>query len=117
MKAIERLMQYIEYKGLNNRTFEINNDLSNGYLGKQLLRKADLGESIIVKILDNCPDIDMEWLLTGKGSMLKKVENSVDLSNGIDYKELYLDAKYTIEVQKKYIQSLELEIGNKRVAG
>lgn len=61
MKSIERLMQYIDYKGLNKRTFEVNNDLSNGYLGKQLSRNADLGEGILTRILDNCPDLSPEW--------------------------------------------------------
>ena len=63
-------MQYIDYKGLNKRTFEVNNDLSNGYLGKQLSRNADLGEGILTRILDNCPDLSPEWLLTGKGEMI-----------------------------------------------
>ena len=29
---------------------------------------------------------------------------------GIDYKEMYFDAKYTLEVQKKYILKLEEEL-------
>jgi SMC interacting uncharacterized protein involved in chromosome segregation len=41
-------------------------------LGKQLKRNADLGESILNKIIENCPEINPEWLLTGKGEMLKK---------------------------------------------
>lgn len=36
---------------------------------------------------------------------------------GPDYKEMYFDAKYTIEVQKKYIESLELQLNSKRKAG
>ena len=71
MKAIERIKQYIDYKGLNNRVFELENGLSNGYIATQLKRNADLGESVLNKILDNCLDINVEWLLTGKGVMLK----------------------------------------------
>ena len=69
MKAIERLMQYIDYKRYNKRAFKIDNDLSNSYLGKQLARNADLGESILNKILENCPDLSPEWLLIGTGEM------------------------------------------------
>ena len=64
-----------------------------------------------------------EWLITGKGNMLKEevVEENVlrepEESYGLDYKEMYLDAKYTIEVQKKYIESLESQLGIKRNAG
>ena len=78
MKSIERLLQYIDYKGLNKRTFEVNNDLSNGYLGKQLSRNADLGEGILTRILDNCPDLSPEWLLTGKGEMIVNNDTKVE---------------------------------------
>ncbi|CVK15878.1 hypothetical protein Ga0061079_103189 [Apibacter mensalis] len=71
MKAINRIKQYIDYKGLNNSSFEKKNNLSNGYIAIQLKRKSDLGEGILNKILDNCLDINPEWLLTGKGNMLK----------------------------------------------
>lgn len=71
MKAIERIFQYIEKKKLNKSEFERNSKISNGYLSKQLRRKADIGESILNNILENCPDINPEWLLTGKGNMLK----------------------------------------------
>nr|WP_315173650.1 hypothetical protein [uncultured Flavobacterium sp.] len=78
MKAIERLMQYIDFKGFNKRTFEIDNGLSNGYLGKQLSRNADLGEGVLNKILENCPELNAEWLLTGNGEM---IVSSLDVEN------------------------------------
>ena len=71
MKAINRVIQYIDNKGINNSLFEKKCGLSNGYLGTQLKRNADLGEGVLNKILDNCLDISPEWLLTGRGKMLK----------------------------------------------
>ncbi|MEF9477559.1 hypothetical protein OWR28_07385 [Chryseobacterium sp. 1B4] len=71
MKAIERIYEYIDYKGIKAISFERSIGLSNGYLGKQLKRKADLGESILIKIIDNCPDINPLWLITGSGKMLE----------------------------------------------
>jgi phage repressor protein C with HTH and peptisase S24 domain len=71
MKAIERVKQYIDFKGFNNSSFEKEIELSNGYIATQLKRNADLGEGILNKILDNCLDVSPEWLLTGKGAMLK----------------------------------------------
>jgi transcriptional regulator with XRE-family HTH domain len=64
-----------------------------------------------------------EWIITGKGEMLKQepVEENIlkepEASYGLDYKEMYLGAKYTIEVQKKYIESLEQQLNSKRKAG
>lgn len=71
MKIIDRIFEYIDYKGITAAQFERNNSLSNGYLGTQRKRSSDLGESIILRIINNCPDIDVEWLVTGKGEMLK----------------------------------------------
>ncbi|ALU74239.1 hypothetical protein AUW17_02690 [Tenacibaculum dicentrarchi] len=71
MKAIERVKQYISFKGFNNSSFEKKNNLSNGYIAIQIKRNADLGEGILVKILDNCLDMNPNWLLTGQGEMLR----------------------------------------------
>jgi hypothetical protein len=54
-------------------SFDVDNGLSNGYLGKQLARNADLSEGLMNRILENCPDIDTNWVLTGKGEMLIKM--------------------------------------------
>lgn len=71
MKAINRVIHYIDNKGIKNSSFEKMCGLSNGYLGTQLKRNADLGEGVLNKILDNCLDVSPEWLLTGRGEMLK----------------------------------------------
>ena len=42
MKAIERLYQYMEYKGLKPTALEKEIGLSNGYLGVQRKRNADM---------------------------------------------------------------------------
>jgi len=47
----------------------------------------------------------------------KNILNESAENYGLDYKEMYLDAKYTIEVQKKYIESLESQLNTKRKAG
>lgn len=33
-----------------------------------------MGESIIIKLNDNCRDLNIDWLLTGRGNMLKNEE-------------------------------------------
>lgn len=75
MKAIDRIKQYIDYKGFTNRSFEQKNNLSNGYIATQLKRNADLGEGILNKVLENCLEINPKWLLTGKGEMLNHLHN------------------------------------------
>ncbi|MDR2223600.1 MAG: peptidase S24 [Flavobacteriaceae bacterium] len=108
MKAIERIIQYIDLKGLTNSSFEKKTGLSNGYIGTQFKRNADLGEGVLNKILDNCLDINPEWLLTGKGSMLKP--NSLQL---IDKNRKTIDK--TVEDQEIPLYNLEATAGLKEL--
>lgn len=63
-----RILQLIEHKGINKNKFYIKTGLSNGFLDKV----KDIGASKIEQILNSYPDINPEWLLTGKGDMLKQ---------------------------------------------
>lgn len=72
MKAINRFYNYLEFKDIKPTRFEKDYGLSNGYLGTQLKRSGNLGEDVIVTIIDNCLDLSIIWLLTGNGEMLKK---------------------------------------------
>lgn len=95
----------------------MNNDLSNSYLCKQFSRNADLGQGVLIKLLENCPELSPEWLLTGASNMLKTKVVEVERVNEIDYEKIYFDVKHTIEIQKKYIYGLWMQIENKRNAG
>jgi repressor LexA len=83
MKAIERLFKYLEYKDIPHTRFEKKVGLSNGYLNTQFKRKADLGESVFQKIIDNNLDLNPIWLLRGEGSMLKDSEPKLTTVNEI----------------------------------
>lgn len=71
MKKIDRLIQYIEYKGLNDNKVTVDCGLSQGLLGQARKGKCDLGEKAIFKILNKYQDINRVWLLTGEGEMIK----------------------------------------------
>lgn len=76
---IERLQVYMEFKGINDNQMTIDADLSNGLLGK--LKKSGKGMNSIniEKILTSYPDLSADWLLTGRGNMLKEEKNSIDV--------------------------------------
>jgi hypothetical protein len=105
MKIIDRIFEYINYKGVKIAEFERQNALSNGYLRKMKQRSADIGETIIVSILENCPDISVEWFILGSGSMLKAnnmVETPLESDNT------------TIKILLKHIEEQAIEIDHLR---
>jgi hypothetical protein len=84
MKAIERLYQYFDCKGIKPTRFEKDFELSNGYFGTQLKRNGHLGEDVINKIIDNFLDLNPLWLISGKGKMLLNEPNiEVDLQKQV----------------------------------
>lgn len=75
----DRLAAYIKYKGKGQTAFEEDTGISRGYVKKA---GENMGSKIRTKIKDKCPDLNMDWLLTGKGSMLTTGGNiSKDFSN------------------------------------
>lgn len=69
----DRLLKYIDFKGVTKSYFEKNIGAGNGYINNVKTIGSDKLEDIINKY----PDLNIEWLLTGRGDMLKK-EDSFD---------------------------------------
>lgn len=64
----ERILQFIDYKGISKNKFYIETGISNGVLDK----KSGLSMETIEKFYSTYPEINPEWLLTGKGNMFKE---------------------------------------------
>lgn len=77
MKAIDRFYEYLAEKNLKPTAVEKEIGFSNGYLSAQKKRNADMGEGMMLKIIDYCRDINPLWLLTGEGSMLRSEPSEV----------------------------------------
>ena len=74
---IDRILQFIDYKGISKLSFYKEVGLSNGFLDKN----KSIGSGKLVKILNSYPEIEPLWLLLGQGEMLKKDINIVDNTN------------------------------------
>jgi len=68
----DRLIKYLLLKKISQRSFEVKIGLSNGYINN--IRKS-IQPDKLQNILLNYPDLNIEWLLTGKGKMLKNDPN------------------------------------------
>lgn len=125
MKFIDRLVIYIETKGISLNAFDKSIGTANGYIGKQIKNSASIGADIIEKIVSVYTDLSIEWLISGKGEMLKAYSNQEAIS--FVNEEKPINCKFcrekdkvieaqgkTITTQQKYILCLENELEQKK---
>jgi len=78
----ERVLQYLNFKGVSNYRFYKVTGLSNGMLDK----KGAIGSDKCELIISYYPDMSLEWFLTGKGEML--IANDTDNIDDLDISNL-----------------------------
>lgn len=74
----ERILKFIEYLGISVSEFERNCNLSNGAVSKM---GDNTRRSTVNKIYNVYPQLDIDWLLTGKGSMLNDSKAELEQPN------------------------------------
>lgn len=75
------LEEFIAYTKLSNQEFERSINVSNGYISKL---KGGMGKEKLDYMLKVYPELNLDWLTTGRGEMLKKdgvVQNNVNGDN------------------------------------
>ena len=98
MKPIERIAIFIHFKKITPHAFEQKIELSNGYFSKQLKHLGSVGSDILLKIYQAYPELNILWVLTGEGQMLKE-----DVQQNEHINEIILEDftnKYTSENKK-----------------
>ena len=73
----ERLVAFIEFKGLSKNKFETICGLSRRYVSN--ISKS-MQPEVVKKISLNFPELDMGWVMTGDGKMLKEETNAEEKS-------------------------------------
>jgi SOS-response transcriptional repressor LexA len=68
---IDKLLIFIEKKNISKRVFYNETGLSNGSLDKGSTLRTDSVE----KVISAYPELNIEWLITGKGEMFKILPN------------------------------------------
>ena len=70
-KIIYRLQEYVKYKGITLNQIAVVIGVSNSYFSKMANSGGSLGEDIIRKILLFYDDLNSDWLIIGRGKMIK----------------------------------------------
>ena len=68
-KLIHRLGEYLTVKGISFNRLAVDLGLSNSYFSKMIKNAGSVGSDVVEKILRIHPDLNADWLLTGRGPM------------------------------------------------
>lgn len=81
----ERILQFVEYKGISKQLFFKETGLKRGFLDADKL-KSSIPDTFIANIVATYPELNLEWLITGEGDMFRNLPSVVDNSNiGVPY--------------------------------
>lgn len=80
---IQRLSQFIKIQGISVRSFEQSISASDGMIRRAINNNSDIQCKWLSIIAENYPQLNLTWLITGKGAMLNSQKES---SNTIEYK-------------------------------
>jgi hypothetical protein len=98
MNTKERLRQFVKYKGMGRNRFEEFVGISSGYIST---KSPSVGSEIIEKIVHFYPDLNIEWLVTGNGEMIKNPFRNE--SETFNYRSLVYAPLIGRHVQAEYL--------------
>ena len=70
----ERILQFIDYKKIKPSIFLVETGIKRGFLDKDKL-EGSVSDEHFAKIIATYPEINIEWLITGRGEMLRNNTN------------------------------------------
>jgi uncharacterized protein YlxW (UPF0749 family) len=98
----QRILLYADNKGYSKRKIYLDTGISNGVLDKE----SGLTEDNIERFVSTYKDVNIEWLLTGNGDMLRHQDSpkpTIDTNRLDELNEI-------IDIQRKLIKNLEAEV-------
>ena len=66
----QRIKQYIDYKGVSVRSFEMKSSLKNGAIYRVIKNGTSLNGDSITSLSKEWKDLNLNWLMKGEGEML-----------------------------------------------
>jgi hypothetical protein len=112
---LDRIKKIAINEGITITSLENKIGASKGVLSRAIANGTDIQCKWIQIIVENYPQYSTEWLITGKGSMLKSKSGISDIN--IDYIKEYLKSKDRIDGLQQEIIKLQaqlLELTKKR---
>lgn len=116
-----RILQYIDLKGITIAKFLAETDIKRGFLDTDKL-DSSVTDVFLAKIIATYSDINLLWLITGKGNILHEEEQNIlqnvkplEISNQT-LEELVQTQRQLLKMKDEKIAFLEREL-NKDLEG
>ena len=110
-KLIHRLKQFIDYKGLSMRKFDLSIGASDGYTQRTFKNDGSIGSDLVEKIIATYTEINPYWLIAGEGEMLRSnLQNNHVLEEGGDYETDFFELSLLKYLDKPRIKEKILKI-------
>ncbi|OUR91991.1 hypothetical protein A9Q87_09320 [Flavobacteriales bacterium 34_180_T64] len=113
-KTIHRIIQFINHLDLSARQFDISIGSANGYTLRMQKNNASVGSDVIERIVTKYPQINLIWLITGKGDMFIEDASNSEVRSKSEI-ESYINSelnKKWSEEKKALLDEILLEIKN-----
>lgn len=105
-KTINRIIQLLGELNISARQFDLSIGTGNGYTLRMQKNNASVGSDVIERIIKKYPQINLIWLITGKGDMFvtntedKPVRSKVEI-------EAYINKRLNQKLSKEKKAFLE----------
>lgn len=111
MNVKERIIQFVEFKGISTNAFEKSIGASKSYISNTKNISADIASNILLVY----SELSAEWLLRGEGEMLK--QSNLSLDENPSQKDTEQNAEYWkhIALTNMEIMTLHVDDLNARI--
>ena len=120
---LSRIRQIIEYYSLSERQFAITIGIGQPALNTMFRRNQDdVKLTTIVKIINAFPEVNIDWLVMGRGEMIVRKEYPTSEEGSVPemreelaiYRKTLNNLNDIVERQNRRMDELELQVKNKQ---
>lgn len=109
----DRLKQIIDYYNITTNNFSQKIGVSEGAIRKAMTQNTTLRSDTLDKISQNFADINIDWLVTGRGEMLRKDSTTITANSDENVSRLITILENTLKEKDSQINRLLSIIENK----